>query len=149
MLAFNTRFTLLKIGICSTVMRSSREIRTRGSDQKPGTQNEKRGSNPPRLALLSQRRPINNSSATVGKDDVPKFGDSPYDGEDDAFPDQDTEHISRNQSTVLTWVEELVRVKVLACVSDIGQPDVEADGENADGKVEPRDWTDKCQQNFS
>ena len=89
-------------------MRSLKKMRTRGSDQKPGTQNGERGSNPARLALLFQRSPINNSGATVGKNDVPKLGDSPYDGEDDAFPDQDTEHISGNQSTVFTWIEELV-----------------------------------------
>ena len=46
--------------------------------------------------------------AAFGKDFVPEFGKPPYDGEDNAFSDQDTEDISRDLSTIRSRVQELV-----------------------------------------
>jgi len=71
------------------------------------------------LALLLEGSVGKGSSAAFGKDDIPKLGDPPYYGKDDAFPNQDTDHISGNLPTVLSWVKELVGVKVLACVCDV------------------------------
>lgn len=62
----------------------------------------------PRLALLPEGSVPNDRSATFGKDDIPKLGDPPYDGKDDALPNQDPEHVSCNPSTILSWVKELV-----------------------------------------
>ena len=73
-------------------------------------------------------------SATFGKDDIPKFGDPPYDGEDDAFPNQDTEHISGNLPTVPTRVEELVSFVRRAVKSGYKRPggmDGETDGKSS------------------
>lgn len=39
---------------------------------------------------------------------IPEFGDAPYDGEDDAFSDQNTEHIGGNLATILGRVEEFI-----------------------------------------
>jgi len=74
--------------------------------------------------LLLERSVDKGGSATFSEDDIPKLGDPPYDGEDDAFPNQDTEYISGNPPTVLTRVEEFVGVKVLGCVREVGQCDV-------------------------
>lgn len=46
--------------------------------------------------------------ATFGKNDVPELGNPPHNGEDDAFSDQNTEHIRRNQSTILARVEKFI-----------------------------------------
>ena len=45
---------------------------------------------------------------TFGEDFIPEIGNAPHDGEDDAFSDQNTEHVSSNLATVETWVQELV-----------------------------------------
>jgi len=127
-------FTLLKtgqnIGI-SGIVKSLKTVRAGigDSDQRPKIMEEKYGrginrSNLAHLVLIFIVNVANNHGATFGEDLVPEFGDPPCDGEDDAFSDQDTKHISRNLPTILIRVEELVRVKVLACVSDIRQPDV-------------------------
>jgi len=102
----------------------------------------------PRLALLPEGSVPNNRSATFGKDDIPKPGDPPHDGKDDALSDQDPEHVSRNPSTILSWVKELVGVKVLGCVRDISQSNIQTNGENADGEIEPGYRTKEGQQNF-
>lgn len=49
-----------------------------------------------------------NWDATFGEDFVPELGKPPHDGEDDAFPDQDAEHITRNLPAVHIRVQELV-----------------------------------------
>lgn len=60
------------------------------------------------LALLLEGSVGKGSSVAFGKDDIPKLGDPPHYGEDDAFPNQDTKDISGNFPTVLSWVKELV-----------------------------------------
>jgi len=60
------------------------------------------------LTLLLRGNVAKNRGATLGKDFVPKLSDPPYNGEDDAFADQDAEHISCNQSTIPIRIEELV-----------------------------------------
>ena len=69
---------------------------------------EVRRSNETGLDLLLRGNIIENRGAAFGKDFVPEFGNPPHDGEDDTFPNQHTEHISRNLPTVLAWVQELV-----------------------------------------
>jgi len=86
--------------------------------------------------------------AAFGKDLVPEFGKSPCYGKDDALSNQDTENVSRNLPTICNWIQELVGVKVLACMSDIRQTNVQANGENADREVQPGNLAGECQQNF-
>lgn len=60
------------------------------------------------MILLLEGSVAKDGGATFGKDEIPKLGDPPYDGEDDAFADQDAEHVSGNEPTILSRVEELV-----------------------------------------
>jgi len=76
------------------------------------------------FALLREGSATDERSATFCKDDIPKFAEAKDDGEDDAFPDEDAEHISGDLATVLTRVEELVGVKVLGRVRDVSESDV-------------------------
>jgi len=66
----------------------------------------------------------NRGATSFGKDFVLELAEAPNDGEYDAFSYQNTEHVCCDLSTISTWIKELVRVKVLACVSEVGQPDV-------------------------
>lgn len=60
------------------------------------------------LALLFVGDIVENGGTTFDEYFVPEFGDPPYDGEDGAFSDKDTEHISRNLPTIRAGVEELI-----------------------------------------
>ena len=58
--------------------------------------------------LLLRENVGDDRGAAFGKDFVPELGKPPYDGEDDALSDQDTEDVSRNLSTIRSRVQELV-----------------------------------------
>jgi len=79
----------------------------------------------------------NRGGTSLGKDLVPELGETPHDGEDDAFSYQNTEHICCDLSAISTRIKEVVRVKVLGCVTEVGQPDVQGNDEQAEGEIEP------------
>lgn len=61
----------------------------------------------PYLTLL-RGTVLKNCGTSIGKDFIPEPGDAPHDGKDDAFSNQNTEHVSSNFSAILSGVEELV-----------------------------------------
>jgi len=76
------------------------------------------------FTLLGGRVVGNRGRTSLGEDFVPELGEAPCGGEDDAFSDQDTKHICCDLCTMQSRIKEVVWVKVLGCVSEVGQPDV-------------------------
>jgi hypothetical protein len=64
------------------------------------------------VVLLSVGGVPRSRRATFGKDGIPELGNPPHNGEDDAFSDQNTKYIGRNQSTIPTRIEKLIGLGV-------------------------------------